>query len=719
MLGFMKAINLKLRGKLLIAFLTAAVLPFILLGVSSSFYSEQALKNKTIKKLEFNLSTTKQSLEFHMETLIGSVNLQGGTNVSSHEVISKLVSQSQDPKNAMYKITSGKFNPYYQSFMETYKGVIKIIHVGSVVKDKKVIGKITYAVSLNDNKEKTKNELEIAKLVDKLGGLYLTDKDTNPIAQAYYHAMEKEDTVILDFKVVQKGDSPSIWIALPVLQKKGYAYYVPNEDEDAKDRVKSNSLGVIIAQISSESITRIIPNQGDEKSFLISQNLEGKRILRSSDKENIYKTDEPVPEYMNKAFGKEGIASYTDNNDDRVLVASDTMDVFGLQWGLVTQISESVAYADVKKLKWSIFIIGIFGCIFIIFIALFTVRIISKPINQVVVNLKDIAEGEGDLTSRLKIESKDETGDLAKWFNLFLDKIQTMIKEIIGNADTLKISSDKMSELSSKMSSLANDMSAKSNNASMAANGVSEKTTSVAGSMEEASSNVNTIASAAEELTATVNEIAQNAEKARSITTYASGEAQKVTESARGLGNIAQNIGKVTEAINEISEQTNLLALNATIEAARAGEAGKGFTVVATEIKELAKQTADATLQIKQQIDDIQGSTSKTVNEITQITNSINEVDEIVTTISTAVEEQSATTKEIAQNIAQTSQGITNINENVSQSSEMVGNIAIEITEINQSANIMSESSSMIDLSSEDLAKLAKELSDLVGRFKA
>ncbi len=105
------------------------------------------------------------------------------------------------------------------------------------------------------------------------------------------------------------------------------------------------------------------------------------------------------------------------------------------------------------------------------------------------------------------------------------------------------------------------------------------------------------------------------------------------------LGSAGQEISKVTETITEISEQTNLLALNATIEAARAGEAGKGFAVVANEIKGLAKQTAEATLEIRQRIDAIQSSTSTTITEMEQINTVINDVNSIVTTIASAVEQ--------------------------------------------------------------------------------
>ncbi|WP_155323293.1 methyl-accepting chemotaxis protein [Desulfosarcina ovata] len=177
-------------------------------------------------------------------------------------------------------------------------------------------------------------------------------------------------------------------------------------------------------------------------------------------------------------------------------------------------------------------------------------------------------------------------------------------------------------------------------------------------------------------------------------------------------------MGKVTEAITEISEQTNLLALNATIEAARAGEAGKGFAVVANEIKDLAKQTSDATLDIKQQIEAIQGSTNGTIEAINQIGTVIDTVNEIVATIATAVEEQSISTKEIAENIAQISQGVGEVNENVAQSSSVAGEITQSIGEVNQSAGEMASSSSQVRLSAEDLSQLAEKLNIMVGRFK-
>ncbi len=149
----------------------------------------------------------------------------------------------------------------------------------------------------------------------------------------------------------------------------------------------------------------------------------------------------------------------------------------------------------------------------------------------------------------------------------------------------------------------------------------------------------------------------------------------------------------MTETINEISEQTNLLALNATIEAARAGEAGKGFAVVANEIKELARQTAAATVDIKNQINDMQATTATTVEDIEKISEVIAEINNVINGIATAVEEQSMASNEIAGNISQASLGIAEVNENVAQSTVVIADITRDIAGINQQSTQVGDGS--------------------------
>jgi len=365
-------------------------------------------------------------------------------------------------------------------------------------------------------------------------------------------------------------------------------------------------------------------------------------------------------------------------------------------------------------------LMGVIIILFVLGAALITYisRKITIPIKHAGEMLKDIAQGEGDLTKRLKVETNDEVGEMADWFNKFIDTIQKIIKDVAQNANQVREASGELFEISKQMTSGAEQTSEKANVVAAAGEEMSSNMSSVAAATEEAATNVNMVATAAEQMIATINEIAQNSEKASNITGEAVAQTQSASNKVDELGSAANEIGKVVETITEISEQVNLLALNATIEAARAGEAGKGFAVVANEIKDLAKQTAEATQEIKGKIGAIQDSTGATVTEIGQILKVINDVNDIVSSIATAVEEQSVTTKEIAENVVQASQGIQEVNENVAQSSIVAGDIAKDIENVNQASGEMSNSSSHVNMSAEALARLSEKLNDMVNKFK-
>ncbi len=345
-------------------------------------------------------------------------------------------------------------------------------------------------------------------------------------------------------------------------------------------------------------------------------------------------------------------------------------------------------------------------------------RFISIPIRQTVAMLKDIAEGEGDLTKRMEVKTNDEIGEMGSWFNTFVEKIQTIIKEISFNSETLQTSASSLNESSDFLATSAEKMTSKANTVTGASEDMSLRMTSVSAASEEASTNLNSVAGATEQLTATISEIAKRSEMARSITAEAVEKTQGASEQMHRLGVSANEIGNVTEVITDISGQTNLLALNATIEAARAGEAGKGFAVVANEIKELAKQTADATQVIKDQIEGIQSTTSDTVQKISEITTVINNINEIVGSIASSVEEQSVTTQEIAGNINHAARGIDDVNENVSSSSALAQEISGDILELNTSASDISNISSQVNLSTQELFKLSEELKSMVEKFR-
>jgi methyl-accepting chemotaxis protein len=360
----------------------------------------------------------------------------------------------------------------------------------------------------------------------------------------------------------------------------------------------------------------------------------------------------------------------------------------------------------------------VLGILFGIGITIFSTRSLSKMLKAITHVLQDIADGEGDLTKRLAVQRKDEIGHLAEAFNSFIEKIQGMVQAIAADIDTLNAASSSLSDLSGRLSGKSTDMSSMANTIATASEDMSGNMNTVAASMEQASNNLRTMASASEELTSTISEIAQSSENARSITAQAVSKSRLTSTRVHELGSAAQKIGMVTQTINEISDQTNLLALNATIEAARAGESGKGFAVVANEIKELAKQTAEATDEIKRQIQGIQSSTASNVTDIDEISEVINKVNDIVTTIAAAVDEQSATTKKIAGNVGETSEGIQDITQRVQESSTVSHGIYKDISEFNQAAREMSNMSGGMNTNAEDLTQLAEHLKAMVGKFQ-
>jgi methyl-accepting chemotaxis protein len=397
-----------------------------------------------------------------------------------------------------------------------------------------------------------------------------------------------------------------------------------------------------------------------------------------------------------------------------------------------------VAYKTVEDLGWTIGISAVYDEVFqpvitlgritmlisavITIIAVVVMVIVAgfivRAVNVVVDGLKDTAEGEGDLTKRLDASAKDELGQLARWFNVFIEKLQGIMIDISGNAANLSKSSSDLLSISKEMSKGATDISERTMSVSGAAEEMSSNMSSVAAAAEQSSTNIGMVSAATEEMTATIGQIAENTESTRVTSSEVVVRTQRASESIDNLSNSAVEIGKVVETINEISEQTNLLALNATIEAARAGEAGKGFAVVASEIKELAKQTSSATLEIKEKIDGIQRSTEETVFEIKEITISISNVSEMIGTVATAVEEQSATTREIAGNVVQAAQGIQEVTENVNQSSVVANKIAQDIEYVNQALQEISNNSESVNSSADGLASLSEQLQTTVNQFK-
>ena len=313
---------------------------------------------------------------------------------------------------------------------------------------------------------------------------------------------------------------------------------------------------------------------------------------------------------------------------------------------------------------------------------------IVRPISVVEVALSRVAEG--DFSERVETGGQDEIGRMARALNEALEKINSAMRSIGQHSEFLSRSSSELSAVSNQMTSNAQQTASQS--------GV------VSGAAAEVTANLQTVAAATEEMTSSIREIAKNVTTASHSATSAVTTAENASATIAKLGNASNEIGQIIKVITSIAQQTNLLALNATIEAARAGEAGKGFAVVANEVKELAKETGRATEDITGKIEAIQNDTKGAVDAIAEISTVISQFNDISGVIAAAVEEQTATTNEIARIVTDAAEGGQRVAHNIDA-------VAAEAEETSSGA-------SQTQNAALELARVARELQQLVSQFK-
>jgi len=382
---------------------------------------------------------------------------------------------------------------------------------------------------------------------------------------------------------------------------------------------------------------------------------------------------------------------------------------------IISSLKEAEAKVSMAKISVTGFTIAILGGI-LVFAWMMIQKSVITPLQQFETIIRAVASG--DMTREVKVKSDDEFGVMAHALDSMRNELKNIFSTVKSRAVSLKDAGKNLGVVSKKMTDSASETLGKSNSVAAAAEEMSVSMSTVAAAVEETSTNVTIIASSADQMITTINEIASRSEVANKSTKEAVEKSKTASDRVGELGKAASEIGKVTEAITEISEQTNLLALNATIEAARAGEAGKGFAVVANEIKELARQTAHATYEIKQKIEGIQASTKATISQIGEISDSVSHVNDIVGEIFTAIDEQAHTTREIAGNVGQASIGIREVSSNVSETSIVSIEVAKDIAQVSRLSDEMAKNSLTVKDSSENLNNMAEEFSKMMDRFK-
>ncbi len=338
----------------------------------------------------------------------------------------------------------------------------------------------------------------------------------------------------------------------------------------------------------------------------------------------------------------------------------------GMGWSLLVRVPEAESLAAVHSMRLSLETVMIGAVPSIALVAWFFAGMIVKPIRRVVEAIKDVAQGEGDLTKRIDVRSNDEVGELAQWFNMFLKVLNDLIAQIAASAQQVGTATQQIDEAGRGMADTVNEQAQQTQQTSSAIEEMSASIIEVARKAGDAAGGTRSAGESAQ----------QGGEIVKRTVAGIRGISRMVEESSsviEELGKRGEQIGSIIEVINDIADQTNLLALNAAIEAARAGEHGRGFAVVADEVRKLAERTVKATKEVSDSISAIQSDTTIAVGRMGECSKSVAEgvklaeeagealdgivgnsggISSMVEAIAAATEEQSAAAEEITRSVS-------------------------------------------------------------------
>lgn len=370
----------------------------------------------------------------------------------------------------------------------------------------------------------------------------------------------------------------------------------------------------------------------------------------------------------------------------------------------------------------------------------------KRSITDLEVSLLELSKNTGDLRRETDTDLSDEFAYIGYLLNCstknlvnLIRNVKTSTNEVTGAvneqielSEMLSIGSDNMSLQASEVADAAKQIDINTTVIASTAEQMNVNITAVATASERMSDNMNVVLNSVKSITKALNDVAVNSSGSSKISDEAVEKARIATNTIQVLGNSANEINMVTDVIKEIAENTNLLALNATIEAASAGEAGKGFAVVANEIKQLSNQSTKSAEEINNKISEVQKRTGDAINAISEVSEIIEQTNKLACTINQSIIQHNRSMEQMWKSIDDTNKGIHEIVRSVNELtvgagdlSKNAGEVATgtnavtkNITNVNQLVSRNRKDAKEINKFAVNLSEIAKNLKNIVERFK-
>lgn len=692
-------LNLKLKAKLIVFILLISVIPVVIVGLLSYNSSQNEIENQVYKTIQMYAALAETDLEsFFAEVETGietmAVNRDIYANVDFLKNTNWNLSDSEWQRRE--KDVLDEFFPYYIEKYGYYMGFITNPE-----------GDVIYTTSEDIPLNTDLSDRDYFKeAVD--GKLNWSD--------LFYSDVIDENIAVLSSPIRSDGQQGEIIGTLNII---------------IYDNGISNIVHEGLGELGDTADAYLI----DQNGLLLTNTLTGEyssdsALNRNINTEAVEMLSNPIMR-GNTDYFKSG--EYLNYQREPVIGQFQVTRLGDEPVGLVVEIGESEIFAGLEQMRSRIFIIVIAAVILILLLSYLIAAGISKPIISASEFAKKIAEGKLDTKINEKdLKKKDEIGTLSR----ALESMQLDLKQTIGSiltiAENLSANSEELSASSEEIAASSQEVS---NAIQEVASGSEEQTAQIENTQENInvlSSEIKTIASKNREMKKQANLVSGEVEKSSKTILNTNDQIKEVhknqksmAESIDGLSILSEKIGKIVDMISDISQQTNLLALNAAIEAARAGQAGRGFSVVADEIRQLAEQSSQATIDIEALIKEIQGNVSQTTKKMTDTTRVVNDS---VTAIDTTNNYFAEIEKAVSKLDSLISVVVDSVDE-MESSSDEIDQAMLEISGVSQESSSIAEevaasseeqsaATEEIVSASELLAEMAQKLKEQGSKFK-